>query len=116
MDADTNFNNAIDSEFIKHPGLSSDAFTYKRLVNNENSSRDKKIITLIDIEKKHNKTKDSTDYIAFLKKELRKGAAVEKEHTDNINMAKKIAKDHLKENPKYYSDLKKCQTKLKVKL
>ena len=54
MDADTNFNNAIDSEFIKHPGLSSDAFTYKRLVNNENSSRDKKIITLIDIERKHN--------------------------------------------------------------
>jgi hypothetical protein len=113
MDADTNFNNAIDSEFTKHPGLSSDAFTYKRLVNNENKEMKskKKSISLLAIEKKHNKTKDSADYIEFLKKELKKGANVEKEHTDDINMARKIAKDHLWEDPHYYKKLAKMETK-----
>jgi hypothetical protein len=46
-----------------------------------------------------------------LKKQLRKGAAVEKEHTDNINIAKKIAKDHLWEDPNYYTKLAKMETK-----
>ena len=105
------FNNAIDNEFSKNPAIAGDGFNYKRMINNENSSRDKKIITLIDIEKKHNKTKDSTEYINFLKKQLRKGAAVEKEHTDNVNIAKKIAKDHLWEDPNYYTKLAKMETK-----
>jgi hypothetical protein len=52
------FNNAIDNEFSKNPAIAGDGFNYKRMINNENSSRDKKVITLIDIEKKHNKTKD----------------------------------------------------------
>lgn len=111
MDANTNFNNAIDSEFVKHPGLSSDAVTYKRLINNENSSRDKKIITLPDIERKHNKSKYSTDYISFLEKELRKGTVIEKEHTDSIKVARKIAKDNLWEDPNYYKKLTKIETK-----
>jgi len=105
------FSNAIDNEFSKNPAIAGDGFNYKRMINNENSSRDKKIITLIDIEKKHNKTKDSTEYINFLKKQLRKGAAVEKEHTDNVNIAKKIAKDHLWEDPDYYTKLAKMETK-----
>jgi hypothetical protein len=105
------FSNAIDNEFSKNPAIAGDGFNYKRMINNENSSRDKKIITLIDIEKKHNKTKDSTEYINFLKKQLRKGAAVEKEHTDNVNIAKKIAKDHLWEDPNYYTKLAKMETK-----
>ena len=105
------FNNAIDNEFSKNPAIAGDGFNYKRMINNENSSRDKKVITLIDIEKKHNKTKDSTEYVNFLKKQLRKGAAVEKEHTDNINIAKKIAKDHLWEDPNYYTKLAKMETK-----
>jgi len=105
------FNNAIDNEFSKNPAIAGDGFNYKRMINNENSSRDKKVITLIDIEKKHNKTKDSTEYVNFLKKQLRKGAAVEKEHTDNVNIAKKIAKDHLWEDPNYYTKLAKMETK-----
>ena len=40
-------------------------------------------------------------------KELKMGAHVEKEHTSNPNLAKKIAKDHLKEDPHYYTKLKK---------
>ena len=51
--------------------------------------------SLSDIEKKHNKTKDYNEYIAFLGKELKKGTKVEKEHTDDISVAIKIAKDHL---------------------
>ena len=38
--------------------------------------------------------------------ELRMGIRVEMEHTDNIDKAKKIALDHLAENPFYYTALK----------
>jgi len=38
--------------------------------------------------------------------ELAMGIKIEMEHTDNPAIAKKIAMDHLAENPKYYSDLK----------
>jgi hypothetical protein len=46
--------------------------------------------------------------IKFDKTELAKGIKVEMEHTKDPKMAEKIAKDHLKENPKYYSILAKC--------
>jgi hypothetical protein len=105
------FSNAIANEFSKSPKSFPAQFNYIRMVNNENSSRDRTIINLVDIERKHNKTKDSTEYINFLKKELRKGAAVEKEHTDSIKIAKKIAKDHLWEDPHYYTKLAKMETK-----
>jgi hypothetical protein len=39
--------------------------------------------------------------------ELAMGIKVEMEHTDDVQVAKKIAMDHLAENPNYYSDLKK---------
>lgn len=67
--------------------------------------------SLSDIEKKHNKTKDRNEYIAFLGNELKKGAKVEKEHTDDITLATKIAKDHLWEDPNYYKKLAKMETK-----
>ena len=38
-------------------------------------------------------------------KELKKGIAVEMEHTDDPKVAKKIALDHLAEDPKYYTKL-----------
>jgi hypothetical protein len=38
--------------------------------------------------------------------ELAMGVKVEMEHTDDVEVAKKIAMDHLAENPKYYSELK----------
>lgn len=37
--------------------------------------------------------------------ELDRGAQVELEHTDDINTARKIAKDHLAEDPLYYTKL-----------
>lgn len=43
------------------------------------------------------------------KKELKKGEQTEKEHTKEPAVAKKIAKDHLTEDPKYYTKLKKAK-------
>ncbi len=59
--------------------------------------------TLNQIAKKH-----KVD-IAKLKKQLKMGMGVEKEHTKNKTVAKKIAMDHLFEYPKYYTKLKKIE-------
>jgi hypothetical protein len=40
--------------------------------------------------------------------ELKKGIETEKEHTDDSTKAEQIALDHLKEDPKYYTKLKKA--------
>lgn len=45
----------------------------------------------------------------FNKDNLKEGMTVESEHTDNVELAKEIAKDHLTENPKYYQELKKVE-------
>lgn len=45
--------------------------------------------------------------VEFNKKELHKGMLEEREHTSNNRIAKEIAKDHLVESPKYYSQLEK---------
>jgi hypothetical protein len=65
--------------------------------------------TLEDIAKKH----DSKGYyhivnmVQSLKKQLDIGVKIEMEHTNNKDEAMEIALDHLWENPKYYSKLKK---------
>ena len=46
--------------------------------------------------------------------ELRMGIKVEMEHTDDVEKAKKIALDHLKENPFYYTALKLSGVDTKV--
>jgi hypothetical protein len=46
------------------------------------------------------------------KKQLEMGIKVEMEHTDNPEIAKKIAIDHLKESPVYYSYLKKMEKEM----
>lgn len=60
---------------------------------------------LIDIAKKHKVS------VEDLTKELNKGMKVEMEHTNSKTKAKEIAMDHLVEDPKYYSKLKKIETK-----
>jgi hypothetical protein len=40
--------------------------------------------------------------------ELKKGSEREMEHTDDPKVAAKIARDHVKERPNYYSKLDKC--------
>jgi len=45
--------------------------------------------------------------VSEIKKQLSKGIKVEHEHTKNKLVAEKIALDHLNEDLKYYSKLKK---------
>ena len=49
--------------------------------------------------------------IKVLTKQFNKGVKVEMEHTDNKQMAKEIAMDHISEDPKYYDKLSKMETK-----
>jgi|LakMenEpi03Aug12_release.lakeMendotaPanAssembly.Ray.scaffolds.fasta_scaffold1061166_2 hypothetical protein len=56
-----------------------------------------------DIAKKHNVP------VSTIKKQLKMGQKVEKEHGVNLKKAKRIAMDHLAENPKYYTKLKKAK-------
>lgn len=57
--------------------------------------------------------KDSRPDSDYDSEQLKKGIAVEKEHTDNKEVAKIIAKDHLDEFPDYYIELEKMEEKLK---
>lgn len=45
----------------------------------------------------------------FSKEQLQKGIKVEMEHTNDSDIAREIAMDHLKEDPKYYDKLEKIE-------
>ncbi len=60
-------------------------------------------LTLPQIAKKHRVS------IADLTSQLKLGVKTEMEHTDSKKQAKEIAMDHLAENPKYYTKLKKAK-------
>lgn len=47
----------------------------------------------------------------FDAEQLKMGIEIEKEHTQSPLIAKLIAKDHLKEDPKYYTKLRKMEGK-----
>lgn len=64
---------------------------------------DKPTPTIQDIAKKFNK---STKYILD---QLRAGIRVEREHTDQFEVAMEIALDHLNERPDYYEVLKSAE-------
>jgi hypothetical protein len=64
---------------------------------------DTKTLSLRGIAKKHNVS------IASLKKQLKQGEKVEKEHTSNLKARREIARDHLGELPDYYTRLKKME-------
>lgn len=49
----------------------------------------------------------------FDSKELKMGIDIEKEHTNDSNIAREIAMDHLAEIPDYYSRLKKMEKTVK---
>jgi hypothetical protein len=51
---------------------------------------------------------------SFINEQLIKGIKVEMEHTDNPEVARKIALDHLEENPFYYEFLDKMEKELKT--
>ncbi len=57
--------------------------------------------------------KDSRPDSDYNSTQLRNGIVIEMEHTDNIEIAKIIAKDHLDEFPDYYIELAKMEEKLR---
>ena len=61
--------------------------------------------TINDITKKHNVS------IEHINSQLKKGVKIEHEHTKDTNTAKKIAMDHLFEDPDYYTKLSKLVEK-----
>ncbi len=58
---------------------------------------------------KHNNISDDK----FDADELAKGVEVEQEHTDDKDVAKNVAKDHLSEDPRYYTHLLAMERKYK---
>lgn len=85
----------------------------KRISTNEESKKLKsKSHTFDDLVKKHTKNGKSSEKIQeLIKNQLIKGIKVEMEHTNNKKVAKKIAMDHLYEDPNYYTKLKKMESK-----
>ena len=61
---------------------------------------------------KHNDTPDDQ----FNAEELKKGIEIEQEHTDDKELAKAIAKDHLTEIKDYYTRLIKMEAEAKEKI
>jgi len=78
---------------------SNPSFTFEQLASG---------MTLRDIAEKH-----GVDF-EELKKEAEKGVQVEMEHTSDEDVAYNIAKDHLFEDPKYYTKLAKMEETIKV--
>lgn len=60
-------------------------------------------MSLEDIAAKHNVD------LAEISKQFERGLKVEKEHTDDENIAKEIAMDHIFEDPNYYDKLDKME-------
>lgn len=66
-----------------------------------------KVIILKDPKIKHLGRLGKGHFLSeFDQKEVELGLAAEMEHTDDINIAAVIVKDHLTEDPKYYTKLK----------
>lgn len=73
-------------------------FLVEKILNGLTKTKSLKVIS-----KKHKIS------IKKLQTELKKGISVEKEHTKKTSVAKKIAMDHLFEDPKYYTKLSKME-------
>lgn len=65
--------------------------------------------TLPAVAKRHGISDDATLLSLSLSKQLELGVAVEAEHTNNKEVAKEIALDHLWEDPEYYTKLIKAR-------
>lgn len=63
--------------------------------------------TISDIANKHGAPRELIELM------LQWGVEIEMEHTDDREMAKEIAKDHLMEDPLYYKHLKQMENKYK---
>jgi len=83
---------------------------HKDLFGNEIPIVPKKVFNKALIEAAGNDTRPDQDYDPYW---LSQGIKVEMEHTDDENVAKMIAKDHLDESPEYYRALKQMEGSLR---
>jgi hypothetical protein len=118
-DSSNLFKQGIDKAFSKitlNPSTMSDATKYKREFGEDSIKgglSDNK--TFEDLINKYiRKGMPITQLEKELKSQLNMGIKVEMEHTKNKKMATEIAMDHLWEDPKYYSKLKKIETKEEI--
>ena len=58
---------------------------------------------------------DKKKPLDFNQKEISRGEEIELEHTNDKELAKDIAMDHLEEFPTYYTELDKMEKKLEEK-
>jgi Zn-dependent peptidase ImmA (M78 family) len=72
----------------------------------ENMKKLNKVILKEQDEEEINKLIEIAKKEGYDEKEFRQGMQIEAEHTDDLMMRSKIAKDHLQEDPKYYTKLK----------
>lgn len=113
--ASQTFSKSIDKAYGELPKINSeimkDISKYKTITreSDEGLSKD---MSLEDVAKKHSKKEgDINTILPKLKRQIKIGVDVEMEHTKNKSEAKKIAMDHLVEDPEYYSKLKKIENK-----
>jgi len=118
-DSSNLFKQGIDKAFSKitlNPSTMSDATKYKREFGEDSIkgglSDNKTFEDLINKYKR--KGNPITQLEKELKSQLNMGIKVEMEHTKSKKMATEIAMDHLWEDPKYYSKLKKIETKEEI--
>jgi hypothetical protein len=78
--------------------------TFNTFISEGNKSGD---MTPEEVYKKAS-SHDKWYYLEDFEKELEAGIAVEMEHTDDPKVAKRIALDHLAEDPEYYEKLAKA--------
>lgn len=76
----------------------------------------KKSTIAAELDKLEGGKADDTPSIEFDSGELAKGVEIEKEHTNDKELAEEIAKDHLKEIPDYYTRLQKMEEEAKAEL
>lgn len=111
------FKKGIEKAFSRdikvNPETTKDAVKYISSFNeNSKKGRIPSKLTFNDLVKKHEKHGKNIDKL--LKSQLNKGIKVEMEHVkrkEDKELAKKIAMDHLYEDPRYYDKLKKIENK-----
>ena len=82
---------------------------FKSLTGAYNYDLPKKLLSLIKEDKVKGGIADKKKPEDFDQKELKLGIKIEMEHTDDPELAKEIAMDHLTEMPDYYTRLEKME-------
>lgn len=106
------FKDAMVKAYTTQPNVKLNSSTMQDATRMMQSFKEEKLVggkgdnmTLRKLAKKHNVT--TKDLI----RQLEMGIKIEREHTKEVKKAMEIALDHLTEDPKYYTKLKKIETK-----